>query len=57
MTVPLDAEDRHDLQAMLREITVATRLAIVCNPNNPTSTALPLAASPRSWPRFPRTCA
>ena len=27
---------------MLREITVATRLVIVCNPNNPTSTALPL---------------
>jgi histidinol-phosphate aminotransferase len=26
---------------MLREITVATRLVIVCNPNNPTSTALP----------------
>jgi histidinol-phosphate aminotransferase len=40
--VPLDAEDRHDLPAMLREITVATRLVIVCNPNNPTSTALPL---------------
>ena len=35
--------ERHDLQAMLREITVATRLVIVCNPNNPTSTALPLA--------------
>ena len=26
----------------LAEITVATRLVIVCNPNNPTSTALPL---------------
>ncbi len=42
VTVALDAEDRHDLPAMLREITVATRLAIVCNPNNPTSTAIPL---------------
>jgi histidinol-phosphate aminotransferase len=41
ITVPLDSAERHDLQAMLREITVATRLAIVCNPNNPTSTALP----------------
>jgi histidinol-phosphate aminotransferase len=40
--VPLDADDRHDLEAMRREITVATRLVIVCNPNNPTSTALPL---------------
>jgi histidinol-phosphate aminotransferase len=40
--VPVDAEHKHDLEAMRREITVATRLAIVCNPNNPTSTALPL---------------
>jgi histidinol-phosphate aminotransferase len=42
VTVALDAEDRHDLPAMLREITVATRLVIVCNPNNPTSTAIEL---------------
>ncbi len=42
VTVPLDAGERHDLPGMLREITVATRLAIVCNPNNPTSTAVPL---------------
>jgi histidinol-phosphate aminotransferase len=40
--VPLDAEDRHDLEAMAVEVTVATRLVLVCNPNNPTSTALPL---------------
>jgi histidinol-phosphate aminotransferase len=40
--VPLDADDRHDLDAMAGEITVATRLVLVCNPNNPTSTALPL---------------
>jgi histidinol-phosphate aminotransferase len=43
ITVALDSAQRHDLQAMLREITVATRLVIVCNPNNPTSTALPAA--------------
>ena len=43
VTVPLDAEECHDLEAMLREITVATRLVIVCNPNNPTATALTLA--------------
>ena len=42
ITVPLDADERHDLEAIAREITVATRLVIVCNPNNPTSTALPL---------------
>jgi histidinol-phosphate aminotransferase len=44
VTVALDAQGRHDLQAMLTEITVATRLVLVCNPNNPTSTALPLDA-------------
>ena len=42
VTVPLDAEERHDLEAMLGEITVATRMVIVCNPNNPTSTAVAL---------------
>jgi histidinol-phosphate aminotransferase len=42
VTVALDERDRHDLPAMLREVTAATRLAIVCNPNNPTSTAIPL---------------
>ena len=40
--VPVDDDHTHDLDAMLREITAATRLVIVCNPNNPTSTALPL---------------
>jgi histidinol-phosphate aminotransferase len=42
VTVALDSSERHDLSAMLREITVATRLVLVCNPNNPTSTAVPL---------------
>ena len=40
--VPLDADDRHDLDALAAEITVATRLVLVCNPNNPTSTAVGL---------------
>ncbi len=40
ITVALDSRGRHDLAAMLAQITVATRLVIVCNPNNPTSTAL-----------------
>ncbi len=43
VTVALDAQERHDLNAMLKEITVATRLVLVCNPNNPTSTAVPIA--------------
>jgi histidinol-phosphate aminotransferase len=40
--VPLDDEGRHDLEAMAREVTVATRIVIVCNPNNPTATAIPV---------------
>jgi histidinol-phosphate aminotransferase len=40
--VPLDDEDRHDLEAISAEITVATRLVLVCNPNNPTSTSVGL---------------
>jgi histidinol-phosphate aminotransferase len=40
--VPLDSQDRHDLDAIAQEITVATRLVLVCNPNNPTSTAVGL---------------
>ena len=43
ITVDLDDDHRHDLDAMAAEITVATRLVIVCNPNNPTTTALPFA--------------
>ena len=42
IAVPLDAEDRHDLDAIAAEITVATRLVLICNPNNPTSTAVGL---------------
>jgi histidinol-phosphate aminotransferase len=40
VTVPLDAEGRHDLPAMAAEVTHATRIVLVCNPNNPTATAL-----------------
>jgi histidinol-phosphate aminotransferase len=43
VTVPLTEDGKHDLDSMLREITAATRIVIVCNPNNPTATALPLA--------------
>src|SRR2546421_10235479 len=42
ITVPLDPEARHDLDAMAREVTAATRMVLVCNPNNPTATALPI---------------
>jgi histidinol-phosphate aminotransferase len=43
ITVALGDDQCHDLDAMAAEITAATRLVIVCNPNNPTSTALPFA--------------
>jgi histidinol-phosphate aminotransferase len=42
VTVPVDEHERHDLAAMADAVTVATRLALVCNPNNPTSTAVAL---------------
>ncbi|HEY4450225.1 MAG TPA: histidinol-phosphate transaminase [Solirubrobacteraceae bacterium] len=42
VTVALDDCYRHDLAAMAREVTAATRLVLVCNPNNPTSTAIAL---------------
>jgi len=42
--VPLNEAGEHDLEAMAREITAATRLVVVCNPNNPSATALPLDA-------------
>jgi len=40
--VPLTPDACHDLDAIAAEVTVATRLVLICNPNNPTSTALPL---------------
>src|SRR3954447_8779370 len=39
--VPLAEGHVHDLDAMLAAITHQTRLLVVCNPNNPTSTYLP----------------
>jgi histidinol-phosphate aminotransferase len=52
--VPLDSEDRHDLDAMLTEVTVATRMVLICNPNNPTSTALALEPIEAFLDRVPR---
>jgi histidinol-phosphate aminotransferase len=52
--VPLHADERHDLDAMAAEITVATRLVLVCNPNNPTSTALGLDEVEAFLARVPR---
>jgi histidinol-phosphate aminotransferase len=38
--VPLSSEHVHDLDAMAAAITPNTRMVFVCNPNNPTGTAL-----------------
>src|SRR4051812_20517073 len=38
--VPNNPEHGHDLRAMAEAITDRTRLAIVCNPNNPTGTSV-----------------
>ncbi|MBN6035293.1 histidinol-phosphate transaminase [Amycolatopsis sp. 195334CR] len=40
LPLPLDAGHTHDLDAMLAAITPKTRLVFVCNPNNPTGTAV-----------------
>src|SRR3954467_11700959 len=41
--VPLADGDVHDLDAMASEVTAATQLLIICNPNNPTATHVPAA--------------
>jgi histidinol-phosphate aminotransferase len=38
VAVPLDADQTHDLDAMLAAVTERTRLLFLCNPNNPTGT-------------------
>jgi histidinol-phosphate aminotransferase len=51
--VPLDAEENHDLEAMLAAITERTRLVFVCNPNNPTGNAIHRAELERFLDRVP----
>ncbi len=41
--VPVDRELRHDLAAMRAAVSARTRAVYLCNPNNPTGTALPAA--------------
>lgn len=42
--VPVDDDLRHDLPAMQAALSARTRAVYICNPNNPTGTALPAAA-------------
>lgn len=41
IAVPLDAAHRHDLKAMRAAMRADTNAVYICNPNNPTSTAVP----------------
>ncbi len=52
--VPLAEGDVHDLDAMVAEITAATQLVVVNNPNNPTATHLPAARIGEFCERVPR---
>jgi histidinol-phosphate aminotransferase len=51
--VPLAEGDVHDLGAMATEVTAATQLLIVCNPNNPTATHIPAAEIAAFCERIP----
>jgi histidinol-phosphate aminotransferase len=51
--VPLAEGDVHDLDAMAAEVTAATQLLLLCNPNNPTATHLPAAEIAAFCERIP----
>jgi histidinol-phosphate aminotransferase len=51
--VPLTGDYVHDLEAMLAEITAATQLVCVCNPNNPSGTHVPAARIAEFCDRVP----
>jgi histidinol-phosphate aminotransferase len=51
--VPLGEGDVHDLDAMAAEVTAATQLLLVCNPNNPTATHIPAAEIAAFCERLP----
>jgi histidinol-phosphate aminotransferase len=51
--VPLGDGYVHDLDAMLAEVTAATQLVLICNPNNPTGTHLPAARIAGFMARLP----
>jgi histidinol-phosphate aminotransferase len=55
--VPLNEAGEHDLEAMAREVNAATRMLIVCNPNNPTATGLPPAKIDAFVAELPRSVA
>jgi histidinol-phosphate aminotransferase len=54
--VAADADHRHDLPAMRAAITPLTRLVYVCNPNNPTGTAVTRDALEKFIRSVPVSC-
>lgn len=55
VTVPL-RDEAHDLAAMAASITDRTRLVFVCNPNNPTGTAVGTAQLTGFLDQVPKDC-
>jgi histidinol-phosphate aminotransferase len=51
--VPLTEGELHDLDAIAAEVTAATQIVIVCNPNNPTGTHIPAAEVAAFCERIP----
>jgi histidinol-phosphate aminotransferase len=51
--VPLADGGVHDLEAMAAEVTAATQLLLICNPNNPTATHVPAAEVAAFCERLP----
>jgi histidinol-phosphate aminotransferase len=51
--VPLAEGAIHDLDAMATEVTAATQLVLICNPNNPTGTHVPAAEVAAFCERLP----
>lgn len=53
VAVPLTATAEHDLEAMADRVTSATRVVLLCTPNNPTGPAITRAAFDRFMARVP----
>ena len=57
VAVALGDDGLLDLEAMAREVTAATRMVVVCNPNNPSATAHPPSAIDEFVAELPRQVA
>lgn len=55
-SVPLAEDETHDLEAMAQAVTERTKIAFVCNPNNPTGTIVTHAALERFLAALPPHC-